>query len=569
MSDLTEVDSIGSLSSTKHTTQNVVELGSMITPRYLVEELIGKGGFGEVYRASDVVLKRSVALKILYRKESTSDDLHSQNQSRFLNEARITAQLKHPCLPIVHDFGQLPTGQFFIVNELLVGQSLAKLIRQNALTITEALTMLKEVSGVLQVAHDHGVLHRDIKPSNIFCEGGADQSTRCYKVLDFGIAKQAVESDIAGVDLDETKVGGIVGSPRYLAPERLQTSAEYGPPSDLYSLGVVFYACLTQKLPYNGRSMIEIGLKHLTEEIPLLSLPHLTDARQQEVQALLEGLLEKDPHRRIQTAREVEHQATLLLERLRTQEEPITASTSSSYHSDRQAWPLYESRSVDVNSQSLSSRPLEQEEQQTLSTGKESQSRVSVSKLLFLCVFIAMGVGTYLVMEAWETPPEDIDSNHPTLASHTDKPPTSSSKALSSDRLLDQGPPPPQEVSSSSSPLVRSTQIKKKQTKSKGKTSPSSSPKKRPSRKKVKGLRIKVRPAKPNYLVGDRLRIQVSAIGGKQLSKSCQITPSNAGSVQGLSVKLKRKGQHTLTCCIGETCKRRKLFVIDQIIDEF
>ena len=313
MSNLNELDSVGSLSD-KSQVQNLFAPQEMITDRYQAEEMIGRGGFGEVYRAMDLVLKRQVAIKVLYRKSSTSDSVHERNQSRFLNEARITAQLKHPALPVTYDFGTLPEGELYLVYELLHGIPLTQLIKQRKLTPKEAMCMLEDVAGAIQAAHDRGILHRDLKPSNIFCVMGEESEEIRYKVLDFGIAKQAQESDLSGIDVDATKVGGVVGSLRYLSPERFQPHAEYGPPSDLYSLGIVFFVALTQRLPYRGSSMFDIGLKHLTSPIPQIELAEIQPWQRDLLQDLINDLLAKSENDRIQTALELDRRVHMIRE---------------------------------------------------------------------------------------------------------------------------------------------------------------------------------------------------------------------------------------------------------------
>ena len=295
--------------------ETVLKHGMEVNHRYMIDHLIGRGGYGEVYRGVDQTLGREVAIKILYKQHDNDAERQRKEEKRFVNEARITAQLLHSSLPITHDFGKLDCAneEFFIVSELLKGYPLSDRISISSLSVVEALELMVQSAGALSVAHARGVLHRDLKPSNIFCVvDPAQTSTPLFKVLDFGIAKVTQDSALAGLNSDETREGLIIGTPRYMAPERLQGQG-YGPPSDIYGLGVIFYKALTQELPYQGDNIVSLLLNQMNGPPPLIRLEGYTDDQLIMLQRFFEGMTHINPESRLQTAKEVVERAKALL----------------------------------------------------------------------------------------------------------------------------------------------------------------------------------------------------------------------------------------------------------------
>ena len=176
----------------------VLQHGMEVNRRYKIDHLIGRGGYGEVYKGIDQTLGREVAIKILYKQHEGDSERQRKEEQRFINEARITAQLIHSSLPITHDFGSLDcgNGEFFIVSELLRGHPLSDRISMSPLSVMEALECIIQSAGALAVAHARGVLHRDLKPSNIFCIVDESQpGIPIFKVLDFGIARADMDRE--------------------------------------------------------------------------------------------------------------------------------------------------------------------------------------------------------------------------------------------------------------------------------------------------------------------------------------------------------------------------------------
>jgi serine/threonine protein kinase len=216
-------------------------------PQLEILECLGRGGMGVVYKARQPQLDRVVALKILAPERVTE----ARFADRFLREARALAKLNHPNIVAVHDFGQTG-GYFYLVMEFVDGVNLRELLRGGRLPPAEALAIVPAICDALQYAHDRGIVHRDIKPENILIDKEGK-----VKIADFGIAKM-IEAEADGADLPASaEIGaapphgptGVVGTPKYMAPEQAYKPGAVDHRADIYSLGVVFYEMLTGELP--------------------------------------------------------------------------------------------------------------------------------------------------------------------------------------------------------------------------------------------------------------------------------------------------------------------------------
>ena len=276
-------------------------LGYVINERYKLIQTLGEGGFGVVYRAHDLSLSRDVAIKIL----SINAQKEPSQAERFIAEARITSQLHHPNLVTLYDSGQVQSvsvvnehvlvGQLFLVTELLLGASLERVLEHKVLDLPQTMSLLRQLAEGLAVAHDHGVIHRDIKPPNIFIH--RLDGREVVKLLDFGIAKVAHEHH-------HTLTGQLFGTPYYMSPEQIYGKRQLSHATDIYSLGVLVFHCLTGLVPFDGDSQYVIFNKHINEEIPLLSRHH-PELSRPEIQGVVEGLMAKSPQDRPQSAHEV------------------------------------------------------------------------------------------------------------------------------------------------------------------------------------------------------------------------------------------------------------------------
>jgi serine/threonine-protein kinase len=240
--------------------------GQVVAGRYRIEELIGQGGFGVVFKATQLPIDRPVALKML-----TLESLaHEEQRARFRREAELAQKLEHPNTVRLYDFGETEDRSPYIAWEYLEGRPLdAVLVAEGRLTPARVARIAAQTLKALKEAHDKGIVHRDIKPSNVFlCEVSGDRDV--VKVLDFGIAK---DTFIRGTGL--TPEGSILGTPAYMAPEQVR-GGPIGPPADLYSLGLVMAELCTGLAVYPGLVPLEVVTAQLSE-LPVPLAPALLD----------------------------------------------------------------------------------------------------------------------------------------------------------------------------------------------------------------------------------------------------------------------------------------------------
>src|ERR1039458_8830394 len=230
---------------------------------YRIVSRLGSGGMGVVYLAEDTHLARQVAIKF-----STAAPEDGQYRARFLREARAASALNHPHIARIYDYGETAAGKPFIVMELVAGEDLSQLLHRGGMSVAQALRIVEEVAEALAEAHRHGIVHRDIKPGNIVINERGQ-----VKVLDFGLAKQfgeGAQPDISRTQREtsaETAAGTVLGTPSYMSPEQAR-EAPLGPRSDLFSLGSVFYECLTGRPPFSGTNSVDILAAVLHVEAP-------------------------------------------------------------------------------------------------------------------------------------------------------------------------------------------------------------------------------------------------------------------------------------------------------------
>ncbi|MFH1530424.1 MAG: serine/threonine-protein kinase [Pseudomonadota bacterium] len=296
-------------------------IGRVIDNRYQVTSILGQGGMGVVYEANHKYLNRKVAIKVLQR-ALASDEAYV---ARFLREAQAVAALKNRHTITVHDFGVTEDGQLYFAMELLEGLSLTDVIEgESPIPFDRAVEFLKQVCDSLAEAHEAGILHRDLKPDNLFITRDED-GQEFVTVLDFGIAKKLTQSTPASRITD---TGMIPGTPHYVSPEQAH-GREATPCSDLYALGVILYEMLCGHPPFDADSGVGVLLKHIQELPTPLTVAHPFLDIDPSVDDLLAILLDKEPERRPQTARDF---AKLLLEtrdRIRREEETLMEAPTS------------------------------------------------------------------------------------------------------------------------------------------------------------------------------------------------------------------------------------------------
>lgn len=256
----------------------------ILDKRYQLEERLGSGGMAIVYRAHDLSLERTVAIKLLRKDFSNNPQFRQQ----FKQEAKAAANLSHPNIVTVHDFG-LDSNQLFIIMEYVPGNDLKHILReQGRMSIQEALNLMIQACAGIGYAHRAGLVHCDIKPQNMLVT--PDQR---LKVVDFGIARA-----LAGISPDE-KSEIVWGSPHYISPEQASGSAP-STASDVYSLGIVFYEMLTGQLPFNGETSEQLA------ELQQVALPpsprKINPLIPTSLEQIVLKVLSKEPAARYRTA---------------------------------------------------------------------------------------------------------------------------------------------------------------------------------------------------------------------------------------------------------------------------
>ncbi|MGK4002680.1 protein kinase [Sorangium sp. So ce1036] len=254
---------------------------------------LGQGGMGSVWLAEHVALRTQVAVKFL--RDTYAD--HPLAVERLRREAEAAARIQSPHVVRVFDLGCTDQGTPYIVMEHLEGETLHDLLaRRGRLSLDETACIVRQLGAALARAHEAGVVHRDIKPENVFLVAG--ERDPFVKVLDFGIAK-----DTAGDAERLTMTGAILGTPHFMSPEQMAGGTRVGPASDLWSLGVVSYLCLTGRTPFGGATIaaVAVAIDRGPPPLPSRLVPGLPPA----IDAWLLSLLQPDPARRAQSARDV------------------------------------------------------------------------------------------------------------------------------------------------------------------------------------------------------------------------------------------------------------------------
>ena len=341
--------------------------GRILGNRYEIIEKVGNGGMATVYKATDLVLKRYVAVKIL-RDEFTTDE---EFIKRFETEAQSAARLVHPNIVSIFDVG-VDNGIYYIVMELIQGKTLKEIIleERGPLPWKWSVNVAIQIASALEMAHKNNIIHRDIKPHNIIItEDGV------AKVTDFGIAKAVSNSTI-------TAFGKTIGSVHYFSPEHARggyTDAK----SDLYSLGVVMYEMVTGKVPFDADTPVSVALKHMQEEPvpPIEENPNLPEA----LNKIILKALKKDPMLRYQTATEI-------LQDLRT----ALKNPSGDFVEEVDYDPTARTQRISTNQYNKSSQKRGKKESKFKTFIKEHKVLSSIIGIILL-FFLAFG-GTMLVL---------------------------------------------------------------------------------------------------------------------------------------------------------------------------
>lgn len=261
--------------------------GKVLGGRYRLDSCIGMGGMAIVYRGTDLTLDRQVAVKMMLPQYAEDD----QFKERFYLEAKSAAQLQSPNIVSVYDWGfDEPTGSYYIVMELLEGMTLKEAIQEHApLSCQTTAEIAMQVCDGLQDAHEHGIIHRDIKPQNIML-----LRNKMAKIMDFGIARPS--------DVHITTGSNVLGTAQYISPEQTR-GMDVTAASDIYSLGVVMYECVTGHVPFDGTDAVTVALKQARE----LPVPPADDTPSvdQVMNRIILKCMEKSPENRFESAAEL------------------------------------------------------------------------------------------------------------------------------------------------------------------------------------------------------------------------------------------------------------------------
>lgn len=262
---------------------------------YRIVEFIGQGGMGEVYHFYHEKLNRSVAVKVL----GANGGLDPNYKARFLNEARLQSSLQHPNIAAFYDFKELG-NELLIFMELVDGETLEKLSERQSFSIEESLRIFDSLVDAIGYVHSNGIIHRDIKAENVKIN-----SSGVPKLLDFGIAKDTQSQAL-------TRVGGVIGTPKYLAPEQFDAKPA-SVQTDIWSLGILFYKMLTGKTPFEGDRFEHLILQIIQGNFT--SAETLNPAIPKEVSDIINKCLAMDPNHRYQSTNELRNDIRQILKR--------------------------------------------------------------------------------------------------------------------------------------------------------------------------------------------------------------------------------------------------------------
>jgi len=367
--------------------------------RYQKLTRIAVGGMGEVWRARDTMLGREVALKVL-KPEFAGD---ATFRTRFADEGRHAAALHHPGIATVYDVGE-DAGVPFLVMELVDGQPLSALIRSGQPMAADSVrSLVGQAADAVAAAHAAGVIHRDIKPANLLVTPNGT-----VKVTDFGIARAVGSASL-------TQTGQIMGSPHYLSPEQAEgTSATKA--SDVYSLGVVLFECLTGNRPFDNESPVATALAHIREEPP--PLPATTPA---DLAAICRRAMAKDPAQRFPDA-------AAMAAALHGDATALVAPAAPTAATQAVAPPTPHQTPAPSHTQTIAPTPPAQ-------TPEPAQSKAALWALLAIVAVVVVGL---LVWQPWQasTPEQPLPTDTPTVTDTPTESPTTETVSIDENDYL-------------------------------------------------------------------------------------------------------------------------------------
>jgi eukaryotic-like serine/threonine-protein kinase len=274
-----------------------VLVGDKIAGRYRLLRRLAAGGMGEVWSVRNELTNRDFAIKFLLTEFASND----QAFNRFVREAETTGKLQHPSIVDVFDVAQTEDGRPFIVMELLMGEGLdERLRREGTLAPLTTASYCSQIAMALDLAHRAGIIHRDLSSSNIFLARSPHDEGTVPKILDFGISKNLVAT---GEGQFQTCHGAVLGNPLYMSPEQACGAEQVDARTDVWSMGVLMYQCLTGMTPFRSRNYNALMVEIMTR--PHRPLVEASPSVDRELAAIVEGCLMKDRTQRIRSAREL------------------------------------------------------------------------------------------------------------------------------------------------------------------------------------------------------------------------------------------------------------------------
>lgn len=303
----------------------MIQKGQVISDRYEIIRSIGEGGMANVYLANDIILDRKVAIKVL-RGDLANDEKFVR---RFQREALSASSLSHPNIVEMYDVGE-DNGTYFIVMEYVEGRTLKQLLKKRgALTLSEAIDIMLQLTDGIAHAHDSYIIHRDLKPQNIMIKEDG-----LIKITDFGIAMALNSTQL-------TQTNSVMGSVHYLPPEQASGKGA-SVRSDIYSMGILFYELLTGTLPFKGDNAVEIALKHMRDPLP--SVKSINPAVPQSIENIIMKSTAKNPKNRYESVKEMHADLLTALDDDRMEEAPYQYKYPEHEQDDTKVIPILRKR---------------------------------------------------------------------------------------------------------------------------------------------------------------------------------------------------------------------------------
>jgi serine/threonine protein kinase len=575
--------------------------GEIFNSRWKILGLIGRGGFGAVYHALDLNIEgREVAIKIL-----TIDVLHYPNVlTRFKKEVSITSKLKSTNTLMIYDFGIIGNSAY-MVSELLIGDTLEKKLHYSLLPINESIQIIKDVAQVLEEAHDENIVHRDIKPGNIFL----NQTKTGYhvKLIDFGIAK------VNEARAQMTASQSFFGTPTYMSPEQITDTSKVDSRSDIYSLGLVLYHCIVGKPPFVSNDLYGLLKQQMEMDVPKIRFAQ-TEKNYEVINILIAKMTAKNPNQRFQKINQViamisNIQSSIPMIKLSTQSNSFEippqvgqtlAYTSFNFHqlnhqlnhqpsnhfnedvrdtliekpkefhqSQYQDTPIYDLNTIELNTFAKHNHPNYQAiELETLMINDSDEidhqiTEVKPKSKHYLWIILPMILFLFF-LPFWyfsKTNTKNDQSLHKMktiiLKGHTNRPIKQEKEKISTRPQVNQVPNQDQVIHQDQikNPKVKNPKVKNPKVKNQinkideidliDHNQPSSTfPKK---------ITLKISPSKPQYFVGEKIKIEVYDEKSNLMSPNDLIIQSNGlGQINESTMKMIKNGNTTLSACLKE-----------------